>query len=242
MQQNSTSDTSEINTMEPSPLLRLPPELRNTIWEHALHEQHPIRISPTDSAEAPLLRTCKNVRSEGELIFYATNDFDAIVTMFDWQHVAHWLRHGPQEKLSLIKSLNLRLALPGVDSNWPVRPRLPANTSTSTAPKYRRPTKGTLIDAFENIDFGGRDTASIVHVSVNGGTDTERIYEELRPSRQNHLARLLLLFLAYGREVLDDLGAETTAEGVRVEWTKVDDRLEEAVRKRSRLNVCWYET
>ncbi|KAK3679769.1 hypothetical protein LTR78_000145 [Recurvomyces mirabilis] len=220
--------------MEPSRLLKLPPEMRNLIWEYALHEQHPVRISRSNSAEAPLLRTCKKIRNEGELIFYDTNDFDAIVTMFDWQHVAHWLRHRPPEKLFLIRSLTLKLALPGVDSTWPPLPRQPPNISISTELKYRRPPKGILIDAFENKDFGGRDTASVVHVSVNGGTDTERIYEELKPSRQNHVARLLLLFLSYGREALDDVGAETTAEGVRVERTKVDDRLEEAVRKRSR--------
>ena len=216
--------------MEPSPLLKLPPELRNSIWEYAMHEQHPITLSRTHSTEAPLLRVCKKIRNEAGLLFYAINDFDAITNMYDWQHVAHWLHHGPPEKRSLLKSFTLRVEMPRFSSAWPIPSQRAVNVNPA---RSIRPPKGTLPGGLHGIDFGGRETASVVRISVNGGNDTERMYKGRLPPRTSYLARLLLMYISYGLEVLDAMISETTAEGQRVEYSKVDDRLEEVMRKRA---------
>ncbi|KAK5124311.1 hypothetical protein LTR85_002014 [Meristemomyces frigidus] len=66
--------------MDNSPLARLPPELRNDIYELALTHDRPY-IIPTEQRRRSglsgrgLMRTCRTVRAETTLLFYASNDF-----------------------------------------------------------------------------------------------------------------------------------------------------------------------
>jgi hypothetical protein len=62
----------ETNIM--SPLLELPPELRNEIYHLVLRRSRRIVISDS-IPEAALLLTCKQIRSEVRPIFYAINRF-----------------------------------------------------------------------------------------------------------------------------------------------------------------------
>jgi len=75
-------------SMDNSPLSKLPPELRNFIYELALHQDKPFNLhwSPTQSvreaawSHSPkqalaLTATCHRIRSECSKLFYATNTF-----------------------------------------------------------------------------------------------------------------------------------------------------------------------
>lgn len=67
--------------MDQSPFIRLPPELRDDIYEMVLVQDHPIGISqPPDSKTsrvsfAALLQTCHQIRNEAIAIFYSSNSF-----------------------------------------------------------------------------------------------------------------------------------------------------------------------
>lgn len=64
-----------------SPLLSLPGELRNRVYEHVFLHEHPIDASTYDkmqdrrAATPPLLRTCHQLTIEGASIFFSKNIF-----------------------------------------------------------------------------------------------------------------------------------------------------------------------
>jgi len=80
------SDTS-VNSVAQSPLFRLPPELRNRIYEYAVYRsaEHGFCVVTATSGipEPALLLTCKLIRQEAIGIFYAENKFMADTPSFD---------------------------------------------------------------------------------------------------------------------------------------------------------------
>ena len=62
--------------MNEPPLLRLPPELRNGIYEYALLLDGAYRINIANYLEPALTFVCKKVREESQPIFYASNTFN----------------------------------------------------------------------------------------------------------------------------------------------------------------------
>lgn len=70
-----------INSPASVPLLRLPPELRNTIYEYALRlDDGACIVSDTAGIpESALLITCKRIRREAIGIFYTINELHMIV-------------------------------------------------------------------------------------------------------------------------------------------------------------------
>lgn len=83
--QRSTADTSQEIDEEDNAkrhfvdLTRLPPELRNLIYEMVLLRSTPIRIRTWRrdfvGRQAPLLKTCRQIRNEALPIFYQSNTF-----------------------------------------------------------------------------------------------------------------------------------------------------------------------
>ena len=73
------STTKPKSKMESSPLARLPPELRNTIYEMVVLEEDPIDIEADQTTLAfpipGLLRTCSQLCAEASSIFYGRNIF-----------------------------------------------------------------------------------------------------------------------------------------------------------------------
>ncbi|KAK5115830.1 hypothetical protein LTR85_009424 [Meristemomyces frigidus] len=69
--------------MDQPPLIRLPAELRNHIYELALLRGHPVEIkiydddvlSPVGYDVLALTRTCKQIRHESTGLFYSINEF-----------------------------------------------------------------------------------------------------------------------------------------------------------------------
>lgn len=100
--------------MDSSPLAKLSPELRNAIYHLALYERRPVAISPHYSVEPGLLRVCKQIRQEAELIFYDINAFSAMTqTNGEMDHITNWLQRLSPHKATLIKTFNLVLELSG---------------------------------------------------------------------------------------------------------------------------------
>lgn len=76
-----TTDQSVAN----SPLFtKLPPELRNYVYEYTLHSESLVNVTKDEGIpEPPLLLTCKTVRREAIGTFYAVNDIRLVVSAFD---------------------------------------------------------------------------------------------------------------------------------------------------------------
>ncbi|KAK5121071.1 hypothetical protein LTR85_005555 [Meristemomyces frigidus] len=70
------------------PLLRLPPELRNAIYEHSLVQASPIVVTK-DLKQPHLLSTCRQVRTEAKKIWYNLNKFNVPA----WDCDASLLKH-----------------------------------------------------------------------------------------------------------------------------------------------------
>lgn len=98
-------------TMAPqpkSPLFRLPPELRNTIYEMALTEASVLELKPlfkrTPAAtQPPRLRACRATRAEALPIFHSKIDsVAAIHSVGDEKRLQHWLTAiGPHNRVHL---------------------------------------------------------------------------------------------------------------------------------------------
>lgn len=83
----SDDPTTTNSSIAHSPLWRLPPEMRNLIYEFALYQgdEHgncPVRKS-VGIPEPALLLTCKAVRKEAIGVFYSENRFLAVIRSFD---------------------------------------------------------------------------------------------------------------------------------------------------------------
>lgn len=72
----------ERNCLE-SPLLRLPAELRNTIYDYALVTDTPLVISGPEPSQPGITRACKQTRSESLRIFYTRNSFSCVIQNYD---------------------------------------------------------------------------------------------------------------------------------------------------------------
>ena len=72
------------HTSAASPLLRLPPELRNKIYQLVIVKHESIHIDKTtfNNHQPSLLRTCCAIRNEAVKIFYAESQFS--ITVEDW--------------------------------------------------------------------------------------------------------------------------------------------------------------
>ncbi|KAK3617718.1 hypothetical protein LTR56_025095 [Elasticomyces elasticus] len=69
---------------KPSLLLALPPELRNRIWEYVLVSPKKIVINKDTWKQPPLVRTCKQTRTEAGPMYYRQNKFAMIHTDLDF--------------------------------------------------------------------------------------------------------------------------------------------------------------
>ncbi|KAK4548801.1 hypothetical protein LTR36_008574 [Oleoguttula mirabilis] len=76
MNQNTAS--SAIQNPPASPLLSLPPELRNRIYRFTLVEAHAIRITADQHEQPNLLHANRQLRSEARAIYMQEKDFELV--------------------------------------------------------------------------------------------------------------------------------------------------------------------
>jgi len=92
-----------IATQEDSPLLRLPPELRNLIYEHALHGTV-VTLREHQLSKVPgVLLACKQTYGEATAIFYTTASF----TVEDDWVMLHRLSRMPYRYQRLINTISI---------------------------------------------------------------------------------------------------------------------------------------
>ncbi|KAK5731479.1 hypothetical protein LTR17_011367 [Elasticomyces elasticus] len=83
---------------------KLPAELRNRIYEH--HEEF---ILAKRQPPPPILRTCRQIRSEGSIMYYGSNDF--VISRAE-RRCLPWLLSRPADIIKHLGTLQL--------STWPV--------------------------------------------------------------------------------------------------------------------------
>lgn len=93
------------------PLLALPAELRNNIWEEVF-EGNEVQISTTrgsdkGSAAPALLLTCKLIYSEATSVYYALSDFQAVT--LSYHRLADRLVCLPKSSFNLIQRISIHL-------------------------------------------------------------------------------------------------------------------------------------
>ncbi|KAK5111943.1 hypothetical protein LTR85_011690 [Meristemomyces frigidus] len=76
----------------PSPLLTLPAELRNSIWEYVAAEPDRILVTPS-LVLPPWLSTCKQIRQEAQKLWYTSNTFQFVIIDLDTSLVSAWCLH-----------------------------------------------------------------------------------------------------------------------------------------------------
>lgn len=151
--------------MDKSILGRLSPELRNRIYELALFEQRPVSVSKNSWIEPALLRTCKQIREEAELLFYSTNDFTCVTNFQDENArcLVRWLKRGRSQKVPLIKSLTIRVEMPGLKP-------FDFQEMNKNDPYYGVIRRCVQIE-LQNCVFRDRHLAEVVRVTFNGQSD-----------------------------------------------------------------------
>lgn len=164
--------------MDQSHFGRLCPELRNRIYHLVLEEEDPIAISQESAveAEAALLRTCRQIREESELIFYAVNNFSCTIHSIKDKvpHLTDWLQTGPPQKLALIRSLEVRCEFP---VNVMRAMRIAARRDVLKVAVLHRPGPGSptlvrpLFKDLRTYSFGTRRIEQVVKFTVNGTSD-----------------------------------------------------------------------
>ncbi|KAH9837400.1 hypothetical protein Tdes44962_MAKER08366 [Teratosphaeria destructans] len=98
----------------PCRFLALPPELRNTIYEYLLVYKYGITLSRRIigvHCMPPLLRTCRQIKTEASAIYYSQNDFTAIIPSPSPGRdgaVWSWFEMLGAENCALIRCLHLR--------------------------------------------------------------------------------------------------------------------------------------
>lgn len=98
--------TDRDNSTGKPPLLALPPELRNTIWELCLKNNHGITITP-DLKEPAVLKTCRQIRGETRDMSYNVNAFRIFVTDCDDSVLSAFTKH--IDAIEVVPLIHLRI-------------------------------------------------------------------------------------------------------------------------------------
>ena len=85
------SATATSTAEEPSPLLRLPGELRNNIYRLVVVSSDDITVGVTGFTEPPILTVSKQVRREASAILYAENNFIVESNDYDITPYNKWI-------------------------------------------------------------------------------------------------------------------------------------------------------
>ena len=99
---------------QPSPLLRLPAELREHIYRYVLVNDEPIAIPsqswtlgfPLDPSDPPFTCTCRQIRSEALAIFYSENIF---TDRLYGAGCEYWFLQLPPEKLGMLSEARIEM-------------------------------------------------------------------------------------------------------------------------------------
>ena len=96
---------------EQSHLLKLPPELRNRIWELVLTVDYSFMITEKYKPLRPgLLQASRQLRAETRLMYHKLMDHDIMVTINNTAEIRRWADTLADDELRSIQSLNFQFA------------------------------------------------------------------------------------------------------------------------------------
>ncbi|KAM3417598.1 hypothetical protein BST61_g5834 [Cercospora zeina] len=185
--------------MQSSFFERLPAELRNLCYEHALYEPKGARIRN----EPSLLSTCKAIREEAELMYYAINDFE--VTIHE-DHINHdlcqWLQAKSGPRIRSIRSLSLHVQMPWISAQ-------PANATNGSAEGEDDECGSReclhlmhIMKSVRTVSFNDRSLEKVIRFTLNGARDDEHFdkIEQMSTADQDRYrgAKFLILSLVHG--------------------------------------------
>ncbi|KAK5013980.1 hypothetical protein BJ546DRAFT_372084 [Cryomyces antarcticus] len=95
--------------MEHSPFSNLASEIRNMIYELALHEPEPILlVEDTTTHEQPgLTKVCRQIREECLAMHYHLNTFRTVVSVAKFEFINDWLTRIGPSNCALLRSLQI---------------------------------------------------------------------------------------------------------------------------------------
>lgn len=220
-------------------LRSLPAEIRNTIWEYALYEPAgvPIRTEPG------LLRTCKAIRREAELMFYAVNTFRAqieeehsVCPWFKNHNVCKWLKNLGDQKRKLIRGLEVNCVLEQATISV-VEPE----EAVSTAEDAYFMQLMHMLESIRDADLGRR-VENVVSFTVSsssdmsaqdgafGDRDTFEEVDQMPIEKQEccRAAKFMILWCVYGQEVVVEAMQASDGEAAIAE---LDRQIQESRRR-----------
>lgn len=102
------------NYMDNSPLMRLPPELRNHIYDFAIGEGRAITVADYRHPQVPtVLHICRQARAEASSVYYSTHVFVAESQFGPSLALKDWLSMiGPKGR-ALIRAIHMKPLLTG---------------------------------------------------------------------------------------------------------------------------------
>ncbi|KAF2168219.1 hypothetical protein M409DRAFT_53518 [Zasmidium cellare ATCC 36951] len=98
-------------------LLKLPGEIRNSIYRFSLVEPEKLDIKPDGPGEPSLLRVCKSIRNEGRSIYYVENRFNLLLNDFNGADFTPFLRQSNRFSRQPAKYDNVIFDMNG-HANW----------------------------------------------------------------------------------------------------------------------------
>ncbi|USW51067.1 hypothetical protein Slin15195_G043860 [Septoria linicola] len=197
--------------MQQSFFERLPAELRNLCYEFALYEPAGARIWN----EPNLLHTCKSIRLEAELMYYAINDF---VTEIHEEHIGHdlcaWLKTKAGPRTRLIRSLSLHVQMPSLTEHTIDSGEADEEDDCGSVAFLQLL---HIMESIRSAPFAIQSLEKVVNFTLNGARDDERFgkIEQMLPADQDRYqgAKFLILSLVHGESTtVDALDADDCRE------------------------------
>ena len=184
-----------------SPFERLPAELRNHIYEYALYEPSGAKIWN----EPSLLYTCKSIRAEAELMYYAINHFTIDIHEERIGHdLCRWLKTKAGPRTRLIRSLSIHVQMPSLME----QPNVLTDLDNDDDDEFED--CGSIgfmqllhvMESVRKASFSQEPVEKVVSFTVNGARDDEKFdkIETMSSTDQERYrgAKFLLLSLVHG--------------------------------------------
>ncbi|CAK4016673.1 Hypothetical predicted protein [Lecanosticta acicola] len=216
--------------MEESRIGRLPPELRNLVYEYSLSEPDGVEIW----REPGLLRTCKAIRAEAELMFYV-NDFSVDVHEDRMSHaLCKWLKSKSETRLKLIRSLSVHCHMPSMSEK-----EVPAGAEEEddSAGILALLQLMHLMDSMRRA-FLSRPLEEVIKFTLNGANDSEpfdRIDNMTAEDQDRYRsAKFLIMCLVHGEQETLEAAEES---GSREQLVKLDEVIQRRRRQSNRSAV-----
>ncbi|CZT21871.1 uncharacterized protein RCC_07737 [Ramularia collo-cygni] len=178
--------------METSLLSSLPAEIRNSIYAYALFEPNGVYIN----SEPALLATCKQIRGEASLMYWAVNQFHAnIREQSSNRSFCRWLKKA-DPRLCLIESLVIHIDMPSIG------PEAVPDDGPSEKSPCGFVNLMHIVDMLRQANWRRPHIENVISFRLNGACDSETFesIDAMSEDLQDHFrgSKFFLLCLVHG--------------------------------------------